>query len=105
MAGGGNDTKGATGVQGDWASVGDVEGCGGDLTSPAHNLHHLPRIPTRISGGSRHKYRHPRGQVVTTACVHEGGGPVRDLPVGNVDKIGRASLHRATHCHPPSSMW
>ena len=31
MAGGGNDTKGATGVPGNWASGGDVEGCGGDL--------------------------------------------------------------------------
>ena len=47
---------------------------------PDRNLHHLPRLPTRISGGSRHMYRHPRVQAVTTACGHEGGGPVRDLP-------------------------
>ena len=25
-----------------------MEGCGGDLTSPARNCHHLPRLPTCI---------------------------------------------------------
>ena len=33
--------KGRKEYMGYWASGGDVEGCGGDLTSPAHDRHHL----------------------------------------------------------------
>ena len=57
-----------------------MEGSGGSFKSPAHRLHHLPRLPPRISGGSWHRYRHPRGQAASSASALEGGGPVRDLP-------------------------
>ena len=46
LASGGDDTKGETGIPGNWDSGGDVEGCGSDSTSPAHSLHHLTRLPT-----------------------------------------------------------
>ena len=59
---------------------GDVEGSGGDFKSPFHILHQLPRRPPWIPGRSRHGDRHPRGQAASTACSHEGGGPLRDLP-------------------------
>ena len=42
----GINPKGEKVVQGHWASGVDVEGCGGDLTSPAHNHHHLTRLST-----------------------------------------------------------
>ena len=45
-----------------WSCGGDVKGSGGNFKSPSHSLHHLPRIPPQISSGSRHRYRHPRGQ-------------------------------------------
>ena len=67
-------------VQGNWASGVDVEGRGGNLTSPAHDRHHLPRLRTWFSGGSRYRDSHPRGQAATPACSHKGGGPVGDLP-------------------------
>ena len=96
MAGGGNDTKGVKGVQVNWASGGDMEGCGGNLTLPDHNLHRLPRFPTQISVGSRHRYRHPRGQSVTTACGHEVGGPVCDIPgpAQGVRRLGQVQVPR-----------
>ena len=57
-----------------------MEGSGDDSKSPFHSLHHLTRRPPRFHSRSRHRYRHPRGQAVTTARGLEGGGPVRDLP-------------------------
>ena len=57
-----------------------MEVSGGDFKFTAHSLHHLPKIPPRISGGSRHKYRHPRGQTASAVSSLEGGGPVHDLP-------------------------
>ena len=62
-------------------SGGDVEGSGGNFKSPTHILHHLPRLPTQISGGSRHRDHHPRGQSDTEASSLEGEGPVCGLPV------------------------
>ena len=44
-----------------WPLGGDVEGSGVDFKSPARSLHHLPQIPPRILGRSRHRYCHPRG--------------------------------------------
>ena len=73
------------------ANPGELSNCMG---LPAHSLHHLPRLPTRISGGSRHRYCHPRGQAATTACDHEGGGPVRDLPgpTQGVRRLGKVQV-------------
>ena len=56
-----------------------MEGSGGDITSPAHSLHHLPRLPPQILGGSRHRYCHPQGQSDSVASGLEGGGPVCNL--------------------------
>ena len=47
---------------------------------PFHILHHLPRRPPWIQGRSWNGDRHPRGQAVITACGHEGGGTLHDLP-------------------------
>ena len=80
MAGGGTHPEGEMGLPGHRPCGGDVERRGGDFKSPFHFLHHLPRRPPWILGRSRHGYRQPRGQAVTTACSHEGGGPLRDLP-------------------------
>ena len=55
----GIDPKGDKVVQGHWASVGDVEGCGGDLTLPARNCYHLSRLPTWFLGGLRYRDSHP----------------------------------------------
>ena len=60
VAGGGTDSQGEKGIPWHWPLGGDVEGSGGDFKLPAHSLHHLPRIPPHISGGSWHMYRHPR---------------------------------------------
>ena len=51
--------KGENDYRGIGPRGGDVEGSGGNFKSPAHSLYHLPRLPPRISGGSRHMYRHP----------------------------------------------
>ena len=45
MAVGGPDSQGEEGLTGRWPCGGDVEGSGGDFKSPAHSLHHLPRLP------------------------------------------------------------
>ena len=79
MAGGGPDPYGKKVLPCHRPSGGDVEDSGGDFKFPAHSLHYIPRLPTRISGGSRHRYRHPRGQAASAASGLEGGGPVRDL--------------------------
>ena len=73
-----------------------MEGCDGDITSPTHSLHRLPRLPTRISGGSRHRYRQPQDQAATAACGHEGGGPVHDLPrpAQGVRRLGQVQVPR-----------
>ena len=42
---------------------GDVEGSGRKFKTLARSLHHLPQIPTWVSGRSRHRYRHPRGRT------------------------------------------
>ena len=56
-----------------------MEGGGKDFKSLAHSLHHLPRLPPWVSGRSRHRYRHPRGQNTSAVSGLEGGGPVHDL--------------------------
>ena len=57
-----------------------MEGSGGDFKSPAHSLHHLPQLPPRILGGSRHRYRYPQGQSASAVSVLEVEGPVHDIP-------------------------
>ena len=79
VEGGGPDSKGEEGLPGNWPRGGYVEGSGGDFKSPAHGLHHLPRLPPWVPGRLRDRYRHPRGQAATEASGLEGGGPVRDL--------------------------
>ena len=80
VAGSSPAPQGGKGLLWHWPHGGDVEGSGGDFKFPAQSLHHLPRIPPRIYGGSRHRYRHPRGQTASAVSGLEGGGPVRDLP-------------------------
>ena len=80
MAGGGPHPEGGGGLPGHRPRGGGVEGRGGDFKSLFHFLHHLPQRPPWIPGRSRHRDRHPRGQAGSTACSHEGGGPLRDLP-------------------------
>ena len=80
MAGGSPDPQGEVGLPGNRPRRGDMGGSGGDSKSPFHSLHNLPRNPPWFQGRSRHGYRHPRGQAVTTACDLEGGGLVSDLP-------------------------
>ena len=72
-----------------WPRVGDMEGSGGNLKSPAHSLHHILRLPPRISCGSWHRYRHSQGQAASAASGLEGGGPVRDLPGNHGGSRGR----------------
>ena len=72
--------RGEEGLLGHRPRGGDVESSGGDSKLPFHSLHHLPRLPPWFKGGSRHRYRHPRGQAATAACGLEGGGPVHDIP-------------------------
>ena len=79
MAGSGSDPQGGNGIPCYWPCGGDVEVSGVGFKSPAHSLHHIPRIPPRVLGGSRHGYRHPRGQTSSAFSGLEGGGPVRDL--------------------------
>ena len=81
MAGGGPGSQGERVLTGNFHCGGDVEGSGGNFKSPSHGLHHLPQLPPWISGGSQHRYRHPRGQAALVASSLEGGGPLRDLPV------------------------
>ena len=60
VAGGGPDSKGEEVLRGHWPHRDEVEGSGGNFKSPAHGLHHLPRLSPWISAGSRHRYRHPQ---------------------------------------------
>ena len=80
VGGGGPDSQGEEVLPGHWPCGGDVEGSGGDFKSPAHGLHHLQPLPPWVPGRSWNKYRHPRGQSITSTCGLEGGGPVRYLP-------------------------
>ena len=57
-----------------------MESSDGDFKFPAHSLHRLPQLPSRISSGLRNRYRHPRGQAASAVSGLEGVGPVRDLP-------------------------
>ena len=79
MVGGGPDSQGEKGLPWHWACGGDVEGSGGNFKLPAHSLHRLPRLPPRILGGLRHRYRHPRGQTASAVSGLDGGGHVRDI--------------------------
>ena len=90
MSGGVTDPQGEKGLPWHWPRGGDVEGSGGDFKYPAHSLHHFPQLPPLISGGSRHRYRHPQGQTDSTVSGLERGGPVRDLhgPVQGVWRLG-----------------
>ena len=63
-----------------------MKGSGEDFKSSAHSLHHLPQLPPRISGGLRHRYRHPRGKTASAVSRLEVGGSVRDLP-GNAQCV------------------
>ena len=63
-----------------WHHGGDVEGSGGDFKSPAHSLHHLPRLSRHISGGSLNGYHHRQGQTSLAVSSLAVGGPVSDLP-------------------------
>ena len=45
MAGGGPDSQGEEVLPGHWPRGDDVEGSGKYFKSPAHSLHHLPRLP------------------------------------------------------------
>ena len=56
-----------------WKLVADI------LIRPDHSLHHLPRLPPRILGGSWNSYRHPRGKTTSAVSGLELGGPVCDL--------------------------
>ena len=58
MAGGGTDSQGEEGLPGHWPRGWDLEGSGGYFKSPAHSLHHLPRLPPWVPGRSRDRYRH-----------------------------------------------
>ena len=56
VADGGNDYKGEEGLPEYWPCGGDVEGSGGDFKSPAHSVHHLPRLPPWVTGRSQDRY-------------------------------------------------
>ena len=56
-----------------------MEDSGEIFKSTDHSLHHLPRLPPRVLGGSRHRYHQPRGQTASVVSGLEGGVPVRDL--------------------------
>ena len=48
MAGSGTDYQEQKGLPRNWPHGGDVEVSGGDIKSPAHNLHHLPHLLPHI---------------------------------------------------------
>ena len=79
MTGGGIDTQEERWIPLHWTCGGDVEGSGGDFKSPVHGLHHLPQLPSWVSGRLRHRYRHPLGQDASEVICLEGGGRVHDL--------------------------
>ena len=45
MTGGGPNIQGERLIPLHWPCGGDVEGSGRNFKSPAHSLHHLPRLP------------------------------------------------------------
>ena len=59
VAGGGTDPQGENGISQYRPSEGGVEGSGGDYKSPAHSLHHLPRLPPCLPGRSLIRHLHP----------------------------------------------
>ena len=59
MAGGGPGCQGGKVLLWHWPCGGDIEGSDGGFKLTAHVLYHLPRLPPWISGGSRHRCRHP----------------------------------------------
>ena len=71
-----------------------MEGVGFDSQSPLHRLHHLPRLPPWILGGSRYGDHHSRGQTATSGYGHEGGGPPHNLPgpAQGVRRLGQVQL-------------
>ena len=75
-----------------------MEDSGSNFKSPARSLHHLPQLPPQVLGGSRNRYRHPRGQTASAFCGLEGGSPVRDLlgPAQGVCRIGQVQVPQ---CH------
>ena len=79
MTGGGPHPRGVKLLSWNWPCGGDVEGSGRYFKSPAHSLRRLPRLPPQISGGSRPRYYHPRGQAASEASGLEVEGHVRDL--------------------------
>ena len=79
MVGGGSYTQGVKGIPWHWPCGDDVEGSGSDFEFPDHSLHRLPQLPPRVLGGSRHGYRHPRGQTASAVSSLEVVGPVRDI--------------------------
>ena len=87
-----------------------MEGGGGDLQSLIHHLHHLPRLPPWVTGGTRYGYRNPRGQTASVGYVHEVGGPPRNLPgpaqviqcLGQVQvSVHPLGVWRGAQGHPP----
>ena len=90
VVGVGTDPQEEKGILWQWARGGDVKGSGSNSKSLAHGLHHLPRLPPQILGGSWHRYRHPRGQATLAASTLERGGPVHDLtgPEQSVWRLG-----------------
>ena len=49
---------------------GGVEGGGGDTKLPLNRLHHLPRLPPWVSGGTRHGDCNPRYQTASAGYGH-----------------------------------
>ena len=44
---------------------GGLEGGGDDTQSPLHRLHHLPRLPPWVPGGTRYRDRNPQYQTAS----------------------------------------
>ena len=80
VSGSGSDTQVGKGLPWYWPRGGDIVDCGRDFKSPDHSLHHLPRLPPRILGRSRHRYHHPQGQNASAVSSLEVGGRVCELP-------------------------
>ena len=74
LVGGGPDTEGGRRLLRHRFRGGGVEGSSGDYQLLLHRLHHLPRLPSWVTGGSRYGDRHPRGQNASSVNGHEGGG-------------------------------
>ena len=94
MAGDDPDSQGGKQLLWNWPRGVDVEGSDGDFKLPDHSLHHLPQIPPRIFGRSRHRYRHPRGQDASSVNGLEGGGPTCDIsgPAQGVWRLGQVQV-------------